>query len=241
MMLKLRGRQLVGGAFLLALGVLAGFQPSRARADLLITVFNVTKSGSDYTYTYNVFLNPGYQLVPPSTATSHGQSTPNLFTVYDIPGFVSAAIVTSPPAPAPALSTTGFSPPSTQLIGITPKNTSPPDSPTIENITFEYTSSMPTTNPAPGGAGGTNLYLGQFSITSTLGPATTANLYYTGATQKDIPGSPSNLELANNVSLLVGPSFTVIPEPPSLLLFGIGIPALGGLWYLRSRRLLRLA
>jgi hypothetical protein len=235
--MKLRGRQLVGGAFLLALGFLVGFQPSRARADLLISVFNVTKSGSDYTYTYNVFLNPGYQLVSPGTATAHGQTTPNLFTVYDIPGFVSAAIVSSPPAPAPALSTTGFAPPTTQLIGITPKNTSPPDNPAIENVTFEYTNSTPTQNPPSG----MNLYLGQFSIVSTLAPATSANLYYTGATQKYLPGSPSNLELANNVSLLVGPSFTVIPEPPSLLLFGIGIPALGGLWYLRSRRLLRLA
>jgi hypothetical protein len=231
---KLRGRQLVGGAFLLALGFLAGFQPSTARADILITVFNVTKSGSDYTYTYNVFLNPGYQLVSPSTSTAHGQTTDNLFTVYDIPGFVSAAIVPSPPAPAPALSATGFSPPATQLIGITPKNTSPPDNPTIENVTFEYTNSTPTLNPPSG----MNLYLGQFSITSTRAPSTTADLYYTGATQKYLPGSPSNLELANNVSLLVGPS--IIPEPASLLLFGIAIPVVGGVWYLRNRRLLKV-
>jgi hypothetical protein len=232
-MVKL-SRQLTRWAFFLALGFLAGFEPSSARADILITLFGApTKSGSDWTYTYNVFLNPGSELVSPSTAMSKkgGQNTPDLFTVYDFVGLVGTpTIIPSPPAPVPALSATGFSSPTIHLVGITPIFTAPTDDPLVDNFTFEYTSKTATKNPASG----MNLYLGQFSAVSTFGPSSTANIYYAAATQKDVPG-PTNGELANNVSLLVGP---VIAEPPSLLLYGIALPLVGAFWHLRNRRLL---
>jgi hypothetical protein len=54
-----------------------------------------------------------------------------------------------------------------------------------------------------------------------------------GTSAVAVPGSSEDEHLANNVSEVVGP--TVVPEPPSLLLFGIALPLAGGFWLLRRR------
>jgi hypothetical protein len=160
------------------------------------------------------------------------ESTGDLFTVYDIPGLVGNPTISS------QLATNGFSTFTKQNVGVTPTTTAVPDSATIANLTFPYTSAASIKDSS----GSMNLFLGQFSFISTFGVSPMADIFYAAATQRFLPGLPGDMLIANNVSEFVGPTTSaVIPEPPSLLLFGIAIPLAGAFWYVRSRRALRLA
>jgi hypothetical protein len=206
---------------LLGLGLLASLASGQARGDILITLAGTAPSGTNTAYTYNVFLTPGFEL--DKAGVKGNTSTGDLFTVYDFVGLVGS------PTISPALSTNGFSTFSIKNTGTTPVNTAPNDNSALANVTFKYTKSTETNNPAAG----MNLLLGQFTLTSTFGPAGTANIQYATATQKNLPGSSEDEHLANNVSEVVGPA--AVPEPPSLLLFGIALPLAGGFLLLRRR------
>lgn len=209
---------------LLAAGVWVALGAGTARADLLITSAGTSTSGGITTYTYNVFLEPGFELDKAghtgNESTNPGGSSHNLFTLYDFVG------LTGSPTISAALAASGFTTFSIQATGITPVTQMPPDS-AVSNVTFYYTKSTETNNPASG----TNLFLGSFSLDSTFGPAATPNIYYSAATQKHLPGSSDNEHLANNTSLVVGPQ--MVPEPASLLLCGLALPLLAGVYFRR--------
>jgi hypothetical protein len=195
----------------------------QARADLLITLSGTAASGTNTVYTYNVFLPPGFEL--DKAGNTGNTSTGNIFTLYDFQGLVGSPTISA------ALMASGFTTSTIQNTGITPKHTSPTDDPTISNITFKYTKAGETNNPASG----MNLFLGQFSVTSTFKPSSSANVLYAAATQKHLPGSLDNEQFANNVSALVGPN--AVPEPSTLALCATAIPVGAGFFFLRRRRL----
>jgi hypothetical protein len=174
------------------------FDPTKTRADILITLFNTARSGPNTKYFYNVFLEPGYEL--DRIGHTGNESTGDLFTLYDFKGLIGT------PSPSPALAANGFSTVTLQGLGITPVDITPPDSGAFNNITFKYT------NPREIPAFGMEL-LGSFSVTSRLPPG--GVLVYAAATQKSRPGSLEDDALANNLSYTVGPAAS---EPPSLFL-----------------------
>jgi hypothetical protein len=208
---------------ILGLGLaLAGLQPGTARADILITLQGTAPSGSNTVYTYGVFLAPGFEL--DKTGQKGNTATGDLFTLYDFVGLVGA------PTPSAALAANGFSSFTLQNVGKTPGNTAPTDDPGIVNISSKYTKATETNNPATG----MNLFLGSFAVTSMFGPAGSANLFYAGASQKNLPGSLEDEHLANNVSQVIGPA--AVPEPTTLLLAGLALPVVGGFLYSRRRK-----
>jgi hypothetical protein len=208
------------GRLVVVLGLAFILQTGQANGDILISLAGTGTSGSNTLFTYNVFLNPGFEL---DKTGSIGNGA-NFFTLYDVPGLVGT------PSISAALSTNGFTTVNVQNTGKTPASTAPPDSGSVANVTFNYTKSTEISNPATG----MNLFLGQFTLTSTFAPSSTANLTYAAATQKNLPGLAEDEHLANNVSLVVGPAATV-PEPATLVLVGLSIPLAGG-FLLRRRR-----
>jgi len=199
----------------------------QARAEILLTLAGGSPTNNlngTYTYTYDVYLTGGYQL----NMTGGGGNTANLFTLYDLQGYVPGSATSA----AAGFAQAGVS---EQLVGVTPPATAPVDDPTILNATFRYTSptvtSNATTNP--------DLLLGTVSFESTDGIVGDSNVMYAAAAQKYTPGSPANGQLANDVSLVAGPS--VIPAPPAIVLFSSGLPLLGAAFLRWRRRLLNLA
>jgi hypothetical protein len=152
-----------------------------------------------------------------SSGSTGNASTGDLFTLYDLGGLIGTPTISS------TLAANGFSTFKMQNLGVSPVTTAPPDSPTVVNITFPYTSLTAIVN----GSGAMNLFLGQFSFVSSYGPSPAPNVYYTSAAQRS-----DNSLLSNNVSQLVGP----VPEPATLLLAAIALAMTGGFWWLRSFR-----
>jgi hypothetical protein len=204
--------------FLAGVGLL-GLATRHARADILVTLdlTSVVNHGATTTYGYMAFLNPGFEL----DSAGFKSNGANFFTLYDIPGYV----------PGSATATmAGFGSITEQSLGFTPLTQSPPDSASMLNLTFHYTSGTEIEVPL----GSPNFLLGTFTFDSTIPNASpTSNIFYSAATQKNLPGVPSDEDLANNTSLVAGPS--PIPEPASLALVGIGIPLLGVFYLLRRR------
>jgi hypothetical protein len=212
---------------LLAAAVVLWADTGQARSEILLTLAggSPTNNGNGtYTYNYDVYLTGGYQL----NSAGGGGNTANLFTFYDIAGYVPSSAVSN---------ATGFaqSGVSEQLVGVTPANTAPADSATVENVTFRYTSPTVMSNAI----GSPDELLGTVSFLSTDGIVGTSNVMYAAAAQKFTPGSPANGEEANDVSFVAGP--TVIPAPPTLFMVGSALPLLGAAFFRRLRRLLILA
>jgi len=199
----------------------------QARSEILLTLAGgaPTNNGNGtFTYTYNAFLTGGFEL----DMNGGGGNTANLFTLYDIAGYVPGSATSS---------ATGFSQAgvSEQLLGVTPPATAPPDSATVANVTFRYTSPTETDNAI----GSPDLLLGTVSIVSTVGNVGGANLFYAAAAQKNTPGSPADESLANDVSLVAGP--VAIPGPPAFVMFSSGLSLLGAAFMRRRKALLTLA
>ena len=109
-----------------------------ARADIIASFDSIVPNGSNFQFNY--------------TATVTGDQeveTGDFFTIYDFNGLVPNS---------------GSMPPnwsfSSAFLGRTPTQVNPPDDPTILNITFTYTGTMPIIGPAP---------LGTFSAVSNFG------------------------------------------------------------------------
>jgi hypothetical protein len=103
---------------------------SFASADITPALTNVTPSGGNFSWNYSIAVDANEQL----------NSGSSFFTIYDVVGLVSAA--------APAGWTDSI-----QLIGITPSTQAPPDSGSLENVTFSYVGGVtilgPVTIPGP--------------------------------------------------------------------------------------------
>jgi hypothetical protein len=155
-----------------------------ARAGIVIVKGTTVQTG-DPTYEY-IFT---VELQANSTLDSGGY-----FTIYDLPGIPPDALHSEPNIHWGA---------SIQDIGITPTDASPPipDSPTIENITWQW-------NGATMGPFSTDQILGNFVVGSTIelsSPPTPTLIYV---------GSLDGVHQSNQGTITV----TFVPEPTSIIL-----------------------
>ncbi len=192
----------------------------QARAEILLTLAGPpTSNGTGgFTFTYDVRLSGGFEL----DTAGGGINSANFFTLYDIPGYIPGSAKSN-------IASFAQSGVSEQFVGVTPALQSPPDSPTVTNVTFRYTLGTETNNPV----GSPEMLLGTVSIDSTTG-AVGAPILYSAAAQKNTPGLPEDEEGANDTSFVAGP--TAIPAPASLLILGSGLPLLGAAAAFRRRR-----
>jgi hypothetical protein len=156
----------------------------QASASLEPHIVSVAPSGANFSWNYSADVGGG-------SAVQVG----DFVTFYDILGFVSGS------APAGWTVTTAN-------VGVTPPNVSPPDSPTILNVTYTY-------NGAPI-AGPTNLV--GFSFISTFG-ATGLGWFASDSTSISGPTSGTAVQT-------IGRLVTPVPEPASLAALGLGAVAL---------------
>jgi hypothetical protein len=135
----------------------------------------------------------------------------DFFTVYDFGGLVTGSIV------APADWTA-----SVAKTGPTPAGTNPADDPAIDNLTFTYTGGS-SINGQQG--------LGNFMANSIYGESTTSD--FTSITHRQVDGrSEANI---TSTDVPVPGAVHETPEPGTLAMFGIGLPVLGVLRFLRRR------
>lgn len=181
----------------------------QARATIIPTLQSVTDNGNG-TFTFNYRAD---------VAQDQRAESGDFLTLYDFHGLV-ANSVTAP---------SGWSA-SVQNVGITPPSTLPTDDPTVVNITLHNTS-IALTGPASF----------TFSAESDRG-GVGAIVFAASATRNG--GSLDGTKIAN-IGQVGGPSGTVggqavnAPEPATVVLLGMGLPA--ALLVLRTRRRARSA
>jgi hypothetical protein len=181
-------------------GVLVLALAFSANADIIPSKIDVTTSGPTYTWDYMAHLTTDESLNPLATSNltscSNAPCSPpgTFFTIYDFAGYVPGSI---------AATAAGWGA-STQLVGKTPQNISPVDSPTVTNLIFTYTGAML--------AGPLDIY--GFSAQSTFNTVG-AGTYSTQAT-KNVIGELAGTTDQNfgNVEIPVSPT----PEPGYMLL-----------------------
>jgi hypothetical protein len=210
-------------AFVTAVGLLRAGQ---ARADFLIELsmtspptFNSTTG--QWTYTYNATLLTGSELDRNGGGTTVTNPA-NFFTLYAIPGYVPGSVTES------AMLASNFGVEESTMGRNAPTQASHSVAGMLD-LSFVYTGATEISGEAA---------LGSFSFNSTGAPAPAANLFYVGATQKDTPGVPGDEEIANNTSLVAGPSLTVITmqEPAAISLAWSTTPALLLCYWLHRRK-----
>ena len=187
----------------LIFGILALGAANAAQADIIpsLTVSSPIKVGSLYQYTYTATLAADQALV-----------SGNYFTIYDFQGFAGFGTLGA-----------GFSA-MTSLLGLTPVQVLPNDSPTVLNATFTY--SGPTINQPSGNNQGVSTELGSFQIFSRFNGLGFIDF----ASQATKNNGFSQGTLVSNVGLTAGPldgggSGSEVPEPNvwAMLIVGFGI------------------
>ncbi|HKN60375.1 MAG TPA: PEP-CTERM sorting domain-containing protein [Candidatus Acidoferrales bacterium] len=188
-------------ALLLVLGVLA---VGTAHADIVPSLSSgPIADGSNFDYNYQALLTAGESLnivatdgvtCPSGTAGVSIQCSPvgTFFTIYDVPGLASAS------APADWSVTV-------QLVGTTPSTLTPTDNPSVENVTFSYTSSTVVNGPAT---------FSGFEITSSDDGV--ASGIYTD--QASLTSSGLTNQGTGSVTIPGPGRVRTVPEPGSLLL-----------------------
>lgn len=190
---------------LLIVGVVVA--ASFARADIIPSYISATPDNGNTIWTYNV-----------NVTAEQNATSGDYFTIYDFGDFTPGTNV------QPAGWTFSFA-----LVGVTPDQTLPPDSPSIYNLTWTYN------GPTIIGASADGQNIGPFSVTipgvSTLEPGTG---YF--AAQGTLASGPNAGSKVNNVGVVPIP--VPIPEPSTLALIA-GTAGLGmvGRALARRRRL----
>jgi len=184
-------------ALVAALGVLSLTAP--VRAGLLPIDVTVLPESGNYRWTYSV-------VVPTNQYVTSG----DYFTIYDFDGIVSDTPFDAPIGWVATINKTGK----------TPGLTTPTDDPTKDNITFTYTG-----DPIYGGVG-----LGNFSATSSFG--NTADGVWTSRVHRASDNKTEDtITFADVPRPSEGgggpPPTTESPEPTTLVILGMGLPALG--------------
>jgi hypothetical protein len=179
---------------LLAFLVLLG-SASLARAGLVVSLLNETPGAPDSTYEYSVTLQSGEQLSP--TANTSATPAGNFFTIYDIPGFVSASTLSS-------WNTTS------QLTGVTPEGLTPVDSASLINVTYTWTGTSTVSS------GSSSLLLGDINIVSTSSNTRTGQFSSQDSTSAGIVETLANLTVP-----------ALLPEPASIGIIGMAMLILG--------------
>ncbi|HKE27857.1 MAG TPA: hypothetical protein VKB88_36120 [Bryobacteraceae bacterium] len=190
-----------------------------ANASLIATLSSETPVGSNFAFNYSATVTADERLDPAATdgATCPGPGNTEVpcdppgtfFTIYDIPGFVSASV-----------STPGWTETS-QLIGITPStiNGTSFDSPTIMNVTFMYAGPV-VTGPAS---------FSGFTITSS-DAGINLDGHFTSQSTNNV-GSDAGTTAQLSSSVAVPQATTTTPEPDSWLLLAAGFTlAAAGMW-----------
>lgn len=174
----------------------------------VITLVSEVPAGPDFAFNYQATVTSIERLDPTATST--------FFTVYDIPGFVSAT--------APA----GWTE-MTQNTGITPStiNGTLFDSPTLPNVTFMYTGAV-----IPGLA-----TISGFTILSTDSAINLAGDFTSQSTNNLGASAGTTEQLFGSVAIPAGPA---VPEPSTWVMMLLGFAGLG-FAFRQSRRRVSLA
>lgn len=186
-------------AVLAAVGVLGVAAP--VRAGLLPVNVTVLPEAAHYRWTYSV-------VVPTDQYITSG----DYFTIYDFEGLVDGEAIGMPD---------GWSS-TVQNIGKTPGLTTPVDDPDKPNLSFVYTG-----DPVYGAVGA-----GNFSAASSMGNL--ADGIFTSRTHRNTDNKTEDSITFADVPRPTGgggeppdPPTSETPEPGTIVLFGLGLPALG--------------
>jgi hypothetical protein len=194
-----------------------------ANASLIPELTSVTPLGTNFAFNYTATVANDERLDPvaSSGATCPGpgntlvQCTPpgTFFTIYDISGFVSAAVTAS-----------GWSETS-QNVGITPStiNGTAFDSPTMPDVTFMYT--------GPIAAG--SLTIPNFTIVSSNGGVNGGGHFTSQSTINIGPDTGDTTQQSGSVGVPLAPATT--PEPDSFVLIATGLVLAVAGMYRRAR------
>jgi len=194
-------------AVLLAAVAAAALAP-QARAGLIPTLVTVTPDGSNFRWTYAVVVTTDVQVNPG-----------DYFTIYDFGGLVGGPLGSGggPDSIATPLGWTF----QTAMTTPSPSGTNPADDPSIPNLKFVYD------GPPIAGQQG----LGNFMANSVNGDS--VNSDFTSITHRQVDGrAEANI---TTTDVPVPGSVRDTPEPATLAMFGIGLPLLGVLRFLRNR------
>ena len=184
-------------------------------ADLSPINTGVTPSGSNQLFTYRADFAVGSNL-------DHQLNSGDFFTLYDIRGLNTSSIT----------SATDFTS-SVQFVGVTPANVAPPDSASIDNITYTYNGPTLTADQSFNG----------FGFTSTS-PYSSQLGFFASRDQKELSGGTGFTDEGHVGNVLVPsdvPATTTTPEPGTVASFAFGAFGLFGLAFTKRRKSVKTA
>jgi len=197
-------------AYSLGLTLVLAAAESRAGVIMVLQASSPTPNGPGvFRYTYDASLSPDSQL-----------QLGDYFAVIDFAGYIAGSVFST----NPDITATS------QLTTLPPPFQAFPDDPTIPNLLFTYTGTVPLTGP--------RIDLGDFGADSTFG--LTGLINQTASVHKEeVQGSNDFNLLAGNTTSIQGPAaISPVPEPTSAVLFGMGFVGLIGSMWTRQRLML---